>query len=182
MMNIPIRELEGFEADDVIGTLAKKVVSFVGSLMPGADSTPLELSTASGRATRIASATLSGVNPPASTRRTAASITALFDVFGAGLVLRVVHNDYGLPYVYYVDEGSHFTKRAVEMFRDLSPSYFQNPSAFTYLLHLVYRVVAIPNGGGETVIVIVPDLVTRAAAAARATYSYLKTRLARTSL
>ena len=56
-----------------------------------------------------------------------------------GLVLRVLHNDHGLPYVYYVDEGSHFTKRAVEIFRDANPGYFQNPSAYTYLLHLIYR-------------------------------------------
>jgi hypothetical protein len=69
-----------------------------------------------------------------------------------GLVLRVLHNDHGLPYVYYVDEGSHFTKRAVEVFRDPNPGYFQNPSAYTYLLHLVYRVVSIPKGGGEAVI------------------------------
>jgi hypothetical protein len=70
----------------------------------------------------------------------------------AGLVLRVVHNDYGLPYVYYVDEGSHFTKRAVEVFRDANPGYFQNPSAYTYLLHLLYRAVSLPFGGGEKVI------------------------------
>jgi hypothetical protein len=70
----------------------------------------------------------------------------------AGLVLRVLHNDHGLPYVYYVDEGSHFTKRAVEVFRDPNPGYFQNPSAYTYLLYLVYRVVSIPKGGGEAVI------------------------------
>ncbi len=70
----------------------------------------------------------------------------------AGLLLRVVHNDYGLPYVYYVDEGSHFTKRAVEVFRDANPGYFQNPSAYTYLLHLVYRVVSLPIGGGEEVV------------------------------
>jgi hypothetical protein len=70
----------------------------------------------------------------------------------AGLVLRVVHNDYGLPYVYYVDEGSHFTKRAVEVFRDANPGYFQNPSAYTYLLHLLYRVLAIPIGSGEEIV------------------------------
>jgi hypothetical protein len=69
-----------------------------------------------------------------------------------GLVLRVVHNDHGLPYVYYVDEGSHFTKRAVELFRDPNPGYFQNPSAYTYLLHLLYRAVALPFGGGEKII------------------------------
>ena len=69
-----------------------------------------------------------------------------------GLVLRVLHNDHGLPYVFYVDEGSHFTKRAVEIFRDANPGYFQNPSAYTYLLHLTYRVIALPFGGGEKVI------------------------------
>jgi Dolichyl-phosphate-mannose-protein mannosyltransferase len=69
-----------------------------------------------------------------------------------GLVLRLVHNDYGLPYVYYVDEGSHFTKRAVEAFRHLNPGYFQNPSAYTYLLYALYRVVSLPFGGGEKVI------------------------------
>jgi hypothetical protein len=73
-------------------------------------------------------------------------------VMVAGLVLRVVGNDYGLPYVYYVDEGSHFTKRAVEVFRDADPGYFQNPSAYTYLLHLLYRVLAVPIGGGDEVI------------------------------
>jgi hypothetical protein len=58
----------------------------------------------------------------------------------AGLALRLRHNDYGLPYVYNVDEGSHFTNRAVEMFRgDSNPGYFQNPSGFTYLVHLALR-------------------------------------------
>jgi hypothetical protein len=70
----------------------------------------------------------------------------------AGLALRVVNNDYGLPYVYYVDEGSHFTKRAVEVFRDPNPGYFQNPSAYTYLLHVMYRAVSLPFGGGEKVV------------------------------
>ncbi len=70
----------------------------------------------------------------------------------AGLVLRVVHNDHGLPYVYYVDEGSHFTKRAVEVFNDANPGYFQNPSAYTYLLHLLYRAVSLPFGGGEKIL------------------------------
>jgi hypothetical protein len=73
-------------------------------------------------------------------------------MMAVGLVLRLVHNDHGLPYVYYVDEGSHFTKRAVEVFRDANPGYFQNPSAYTYLLHLLYRAVALPFGGGEKVI------------------------------
>src|SRR4051794_21445440 len=51
-----------------------------------------------------------------------------------GLVLRVKNNGYRLPYVYNVDEGSHFTARAVGMLGgDWNPHYFQNPSAFTYL-------------------------------------------------
>ncbi len=59
----------------------------------------------------------------------------------AGLWLRLWNNDYGLPYVYNVDEGSHFTNRAVEMFGgDLNPGYFQNPSGFTYLVHALLRV------------------------------------------
>ncbi|MEJ7718412.1 MAG: hypothetical protein WKF31_10765 [Thermoleophilaceae bacterium] len=54
----------------------------------------------------------------------------------AGLAVRLINNDYGLPYVYSADEGSHFTNRAVEMFGgDPNPGYFQNPSAFTYLAY-----------------------------------------------
>ena len=41
------------------------------------------------------------------------SLSVLGLILLVGLVLRVVHNDHGLPYVYYVDEGSHFTKRAI---------------------------------------------------------------------
>jgi hypothetical protein len=80
------------------------------------------------------------------------ALAVLGPILLAGLVLRVLHNDHGLPYVYYVDEGSHFTKRAVEVFRDPNPGYFQNPSAYTYLLHLLYRGIALPFGGGEKVI------------------------------
>ena len=58
----------------------------------------------------------------------------------AGLVLRVDHNGYGLPYVYNVDEGSHFTARAVSILGgDWNPHYFQNPSAFTYLANFALR-------------------------------------------
>ena len=61
-------------------------------------------------------------------------------IVAAGLALRLRHNDYGLPYVYNVDEGSHFTNRAVAMFGgDSNPGYFQNPSGFTYLVHLALR-------------------------------------------
>jgi Dolichyl-phosphate-mannose-protein mannosyltransferase len=65
---------------------------------------------------------------------------ALLVLLVVGLVLRVKNNGYGLPYVYNVDEGSHFTARAVSMLGgDWNPHYFQNPSAFTYLASLVLR-------------------------------------------
>ena len=66
---------------------------------------------------------------------------ALLLLLVAGLVLRVKNNGYGLPYVYNVDEGSHFTARAVEMLGgDWNPHYFQNPSAFTYLANFALRI------------------------------------------
>jgi hypothetical protein len=62
-----------------------------------------------------------------------------------GLVLRLRHNDYGLPYSYVADEDTHFTVHAVGMFADdANPNYFRNPSAFTYLLHGLLR---LPLGG-----------------------------------
>ena len=80
------------------------------------------------------------------------SLSVLGLILLVGLVLRVVHNDHGLPYVYYVDEGSHFTKRAIETFRDANPGYFQNPSGYTYLLYLVYRAIAVGMGGSADVV------------------------------
>jgi hypothetical protein len=65
----------------------------------------------------------------------------------AGFALRVWNIDYGLPFVYSIDEGSHFTSRAVEMFwQDLDPGYYQNPSAYTYVVYLVLRVMYGPLG------------------------------------
>src|SRR3954454_20157500 len=65
---------------------------------------------------------------------------ALLVLVVVGFVLRVKNNDYGLPYVYNVDEGSHFTARAVGMLGgDWNPHYFQNPSAFTYLAHFALQ-------------------------------------------
>ncbi|HEU4974019.1 MAG TPA: glycosyltransferase family 39 protein [Baekduia sp.] len=58
----------------------------------------------------------------------------------AGLLLRLRNIDHGLPAVYHADEALHFTSRAVAMFQDgPNPHYFQNPSGFTYLVHLVLR-------------------------------------------
>ena len=65
----------------------------------------------------------------------------------AGLALRVWNNDYGLPFVYSIDEASHFTNRAVEMFwQDLDPGYYQNPSGFTYLVYALLRGLYGPLG------------------------------------
>ena len=79
-------------------------------------------------------------------RQEGPALAVLGLILVAGLVLRVLHNDHGLPYVYYVDEGSHFTKRAIEVFRDPNPGYFQNPSAFTYLLHARLPLRGDPRG------------------------------------
>ncbi len=68
-------------------------------------------------------------------------------ILAAGLVLRLWNIDYGLPFVYSLDEGSHFTSRAVEMFwQDLDPGYYQNPAAFTYLIYALFRVMYGPLG------------------------------------
>jgi 4-amino-4-deoxy-L-arabinose transferase-like glycosyltransferase len=65
----------------------------------------------------------------------------------AGFALRVWNIDYGLPFVYSIDEGSHFTSRAVEMFwQDLDPGYYQNPATYTYLIYAVLRVMYGPLG------------------------------------
>ena len=64
----------------------------------------------------------------------------LYVLLAVGLVLRVTNNGYGLPYVYNVDEGSHFTARAIGMLGgDWDPGYYQNPSAFTYLANFALR-------------------------------------------
>jgi Dolichyl-phosphate-mannose-protein mannosyltransferase len=65
----------------------------------------------------------------------------------AGLALRLWNIDYGLPFVYSIDEGSHFASRAVEMFwQDLDPGYYQNPSGYTYLIYALLRVMYGPLG------------------------------------
>src|SRR3954454_3277997 len=71
---------------------------------------------------------------------TSPAYLVLYLLLVVGFVLRVHNNSYGLPYVYNVDEGSHFTARAVGMLGgDWNPHYFQNPSAFTYLAHFAIQ-------------------------------------------
>ncbi len=68
-------------------------------------------------------------------------------ILAAGFALRVWNIDYGLPFVYSIDEGSHFASRAVEMFwQDLDPGYYQNPAAYTYLVYALLRVMYGPLG------------------------------------
>ena len=68
-------------------------------------------------------------------------------ILAAGFALRVWNIDYGLPFVYSLDEGTHFTSRAVEMFwQDLDPGYYETPAAYTYLVYLVLRVMYGPLG------------------------------------
>src|SRR5687767_13184002 len=63
-------------------------------------------------------------------------------VIAGALLLRVVNIDYGLPFVWSLDEGTHFTNRAVLMFRDgLDPGYYQNPPLFTEMVHVLLRVM-----------------------------------------
>jgi len=63
-------------------------------------------------------------------------------ILASGLALRVVNLDHGLPFVWSLDEGTHFTNRAVLMFREgLDPGYYQNPPLFTELTHLLLRVM-----------------------------------------
>jgi hypothetical protein len=74
-------------------------------------------------------------------------LIALAVILVAGFALRVWNIDYGLPFVYSIDEGSHFTSRAVEMFwQDLDPGYYQNPAGYTYLVYALLRVMYGPLG------------------------------------
>jgi hypothetical protein len=64
-----------------------------------------------------------------------------------GLFVRVWHNDYGLPFVWGIDEGTHFANRSVDMFRQgFDPGYYQNPAAYTYAVYGVLRAMYGPLG------------------------------------
>jgi hypothetical protein len=61
-------------------------------------------------------------------------------VLAGSLAVRLYGLGHGVPFSYHSDEGLHFTSRAVAMFTDgFDPHYFQNPSAFTYLVHVALR-------------------------------------------
>jgi hypothetical protein len=66
---------------------------------------------------------------------------ALALILAVALGLRLWSIRHGLPYVYDRDEEYHFVPVAIRMFGgEYDPHYFQNPTAFTYLLHAVFRV------------------------------------------
>jgi hypothetical protein len=66
----------------------------------------------------------------------------LLAIVVSGLYLRLRNNGYGLPYVYNYDEAQHFTSKAVTMINgDLDPGYYQNPSAYTYLVFILLKVL-----------------------------------------
>ena len=92
----------------------------------------------------FAKADLVGSTLPSVTRafkRPSAAGWALGGILLLGLILRLWGIKTGLPLVYHLDEYAHFTVSAVEMFRDgLNPNYFQNPPAFTYLLHALFSI------------------------------------------
>jgi 4-amino-4-deoxy-L-arabinose transferase-like glycosyltransferase len=71
----------------------------------------------------------------------------LLAVLAGGLLLRLWGVRQGLPYVYNVDEATHFVTHAVQMFGGgLNPHYFANPPGFTYLLHGLF---GLWYGGGS---------------------------------
>lgn len=74
-------------------------------------------------------------------KRPSAAAWTLGGILLFGLILRLWGIRSGLPIVYNLDEYAHFTVTAVNMFGDgLNPHYFQNPPAFTYLLHTIYSI------------------------------------------
>jgi len=83
-------------------------------------------------------------------RRTAGLLLGVILLVAFGL--RVWHLRHGLPFAYNADEAEHFVPKAIGMFSDgLDPGYYENPSALTYLLYLVFKVrytAGFPFGGG----------------------------------
>jgi 4-amino-4-deoxy-L-arabinose transferase-like glycosyltransferase len=53
-----------------------------------------------------------------------------------------------MPFAYSADEAEHFVPKAVGMFDGgLDPGYYENPSALTYLLYLVYAIGGVRDVG-----------------------------------
>lgn len=72
-------------------------------------------------------------------QRPSAVALTLAGILLAGMLLRLWGIRHGLPVVYNLDEYAHFVVGAVKMFdAGYNPHYFQNPPAFTYLLHVLF--------------------------------------------
>ncbi|MFY9488312.1 MAG: glycosyltransferase family 39 protein [Solirubrobacterales bacterium] len=88
-------------------------------------------------------------------KRPSTAALTLAGILLTGLVLRLWGIQHGLPFVYNLDEYAHFTESAVKMFGGgFNPNYFQNPPAFTYLLHVLFAFVyggIVPSGAGSAV-------------------------------
>jgi hypothetical protein len=72
--------------------------------------------------------------------RVDAIAVALAALLIATFLLRLWGIKQGLPYVYNVDEESHFVPKAITFFgHGLNPSYFLNPPAYSYVLNIVFE-------------------------------------------
>ena len=72
---------------------------------------------------------------------------ALAVILVGGVAVRVMSLHHGLPWTYHADETFHFVTRAIDMLGGdtLNPGYFENPTAYTYL---VYAALRVTEGGG----------------------------------
>ena len=78
-------------------------------------------------------------------------------VLAGSLALRLWGVKQGLPFAYNADEAQHFVPRAVGMFNhDLNPHYFNNPPAYTYLLHVVMAVLLGGRGAVDRAVTLNP--------------------------
>jgi hypothetical protein len=80
------------------------------------------------------------VAPPRRRLHLDAIAVALGVLLIATLVLRLWGIKQGLPYIYNVDEESHFVPKAITFFgHSLNPNYFLNPPAYSYVLNIVFE-------------------------------------------
>lgn len=83
-------------------------------------------------------------------KRPSGAAWTLGGILALGLVLRLWGIRHGMPVAFHLDEYAHFTESAVKMFDNgLNPKYFQNPPAYTYLLHALFAIAygVSPIGG-----------------------------------
>ncbi|WP_310529898.1 glycosyltransferase family 39 protein [Nocardioides sp.] len=80
--------------------------------------------------------------PPAAGRRLDTVRVLLLLVLALSLLARLVAIRHGMPHAYNADEELHYVPQATRAADgDWYSGYFENPSGYTYLVALVYRVV-----------------------------------------